>query len=122
MVAVMKSIALITSIQERLDVDGGLITISPLGGQRALLLERVKAYLEESIRNNRELIDLWFEMLQPWALSSQMSNKMVWLHISGVSLKAWSKRCFNEIASTMGGVLLIHKDMKKKSILCDGKS
>ncbi|GLT96720.1 hypothetical protein SLE2022_143240 [Rubroshorea leprosula] len=33
MVAMVKSVPGITNIQELLDVDGGLITISPLGGQ-----------------------------------------------------------------------------------------
>ncbi|GKV30558.1 hypothetical protein SLEP1_g39359 [Rubroshorea leprosula] len=40
MVASMKSLVWITSIQDRMDVDGGLITLSPLGGQLVLLIER----------------------------------------------------------------------------------
>ncbi|GKV02143.1 hypothetical protein SLEP1_g14613 [Rubroshorea leprosula] len=39
MVAVVRSVASITSIQERIAVDGGVITVSLLGGRRVLLTE-----------------------------------------------------------------------------------
>ncbi|GKU93387.1 hypothetical protein SLEP1_g6982 [Rubroshorea leprosula] len=38
-----------------------------------------------------------------------------------VPLKGWSERCFVEIASTMGEVLLLHEDTSKKTFLCDGR-
>ncbi|GKV08137.1 hypothetical protein SLEP1_g19813 [Rubroshorea leprosula] len=47
MVAVVKSLESITAIQERMDVDGGLISLSPLGGRQFLLIERVQGYLSD---------------------------------------------------------------------------
>ncbi|GKV16218.1 hypothetical protein SLEP1_g26893 [Rubroshorea leprosula] len=47
MIAVVKSMSMISTIQERVDVDGGLINLSPLGGRSLLLTDRLEGYLSE---------------------------------------------------------------------------
>ncbi|GLT25057.1 hypothetical protein SLA2020_002110 [Shorea laevis] len=121
MVAEVKSLAMITGIQARLDVDGGCITLSPLGGRRVLLTEKIEGILIEYIQQNKELIDMWFVSILPWVMATQNSHRMVWLRISGVPLKAWTDRCFQMIAGAFGEVILVHDDTKTKAILCDGR-
>ncbi|GLT82978.1 hypothetical protein SLE2022_012940 [Rubroshorea leprosula] len=121
MVAVVKSMSLISIIQERLDVDGGLINISPLGGRTILLTERLAGYLKEYVLQHKELFELWCEKIHPWDEAPQNYGRLVWVRISGVPLKAWSERCFEMIAASLGEVVLVHEDTKSKSILCDGR-
>ncbi|GLU02371.1 hypothetical protein SLE2022_196240 [Rubroshorea leprosula] len=77
MVAVVKSLESITAIQERMDVDGGLINLSPLGGRQFLLIKRVQGYLSDYRQQNMELFDLWFESIQPWAEAPQTNGRMI---------------------------------------------
>ncbi|GKV51081.1 hypothetical protein SLEP1_g57759 [Rubroshorea leprosula] len=121
MVAEVRSMATVSEIQEQLDVDGGSISLAPIGGKRLLLTERVKGYLAEYMKLNEELCGLWFESLKPWEKATEEKSRMVWLRIAGVPLKAWSERCFRMIGETIGEVLMIHDDTKKKSILWDGR-
>ncbi|GLT34095.1 hypothetical protein SLA2020_086370 [Shorea laevis] len=121
MVAVVRSMSVISTIQERVDVDGGLINISPLGGRSLLLTECSKGYLSEYLQHNKELFDLWCEAIHPWAMAPHHCARMVWLRISGVPLKAWCDRCFEKIASSVGEVIMVHQDTKLKTILCDGR-
>ncbi|GKV42785.1 hypothetical protein SLEP1_g50152 [Rubroshorea leprosula] len=121
MVAEVRSMALVSEIQEHLDVDGGSISLVPMGGRRMLLTERVKGYLAEYMKLNEELLGLWFVSLKPWEKATEEKSRMVWLRITGVPLKAWSERCFQTIGETIGEVLMIHDDTKKKSILWDGR-
>ncbi|GKV05115.1 hypothetical protein SLEP1_g17156 [Rubroshorea leprosula] len=44
-VTVVRSMSMISTIQERVDIDGGLINLSPLGGRSVLLTERLEGYL-----------------------------------------------------------------------------
>ncbi|GKV11854.1 hypothetical protein SLEP1_g23073 [Rubroshorea leprosula] len=120
-VAMVRSLELVTRIQARMDVDGRLITLSPLGGRRVLLLERTTSYLDEYIKQNKELFDTWFESILPWEVAPQQNGRLAWLRISRVPLNAWCDGCFEKIASSIGDVLVIHEDTKKKSILCDGR-
>ncbi|GLU04856.1 hypothetical protein SLE2022_219850 [Rubroshorea leprosula] len=121
MVAEVRSMASVSEIQEHLDVDGGSISLAPIGGKRLLLTERVKGYLAEYMQLNEELFGLWFESLKPWEKATEEKSRMVWLRIAGVPLKAWSERCFRMIGESIGEVLMIHDDTKKKSILWDGR-
>ncbi|GLT47335.1 hypothetical protein SLA2020_210400 [Shorea laevis] len=121
MVAVVRLVAMITSIQERIAVDGGVITVSLLGGQRVLLTEHDAGYMADYLQQNKELFDLWFESIKPWSLATQESSRLVWLRISGVPLKAWCNRCFERIGNLVGEVVSIHEDTTKRSILCDGR-
>ncbi|GLT47058.1 hypothetical protein SLA2020_207800 [Shorea laevis] len=121
MAARVKSMEMITGIQERINIDGGLLTVSPLGGRGVLLTERVQGYLREYMDQNKELCDLWFDSIYPWEEAPMNKSRMVWLRISGVPLKAWCDRCFEMIGGLIGEVLLIHEDTKMKSILCNGK-
>ncbi|GLU15563.1 hypothetical protein SLE2022_320410 [Rubroshorea leprosula] len=121
MVAVMKSLMSLTSIQERMDVDGGLITLTPLGGRAVLLIERVNGYLCEYMEQNKELIETWFESISPWAVATSHRSQLVWVRISGIPLKAWSDRCFTMIGGTVGEVVMVHEDTKCKSVLCEGR-
>ncbi|GLT94257.1 hypothetical protein SLE2022_120090 [Rubroshorea leprosula] len=120
MVAVVMSMALVTRIQERFDVEGGLLMVSPLGGRGVLLIERVQGYLSEYMVQNRELFDLWFEAIFPWAEALVNKCRMAWLRTFGVPLKSWSDRCFEMIGGSVGEVLLVHEDTRMKSILCNG--
>ncbi|GLT49722.1 hypothetical protein SLA2020_232600 [Shorea laevis] len=119
MVAMVRSLAMISEIQERIDVDGSSILLSPIGGRRVLLTERVAGYLSEYMKLNEELFNLWFESIKPWEMAPEERSRMVWLHISRVPLKAWGERCFKMVGETVGEVLMIHEDTKEKSILWD---
>ncbi|GKV48490.1 hypothetical protein SLEP1_g55300 [Rubroshorea leprosula] len=121
MIVMVKSMSMISIIQERLDVDGGLINLSPLGGRSVLLMERLAGYLKEYVQQHKEMLELWCEKIQPWDVAPQNYGRMVWVRISGVPLKAWSDRCFEKIAASLGEVVLVHEDTKSKSILCDGR-
>ncbi|GLU08628.1 hypothetical protein SLE2022_255300 [Rubroshorea leprosula] len=121
MIAVVRSLDLVTGIQARMDVDGGLIILAPLGGRRMLLLERTAGYLDEYMRQNKGLFETWFESICPWETAPEQNGRLVWLRISGVPLKAWCDGCFEKIAASIGEVIIIHDDTKKKSILCDGR-
>ncbi|GKV16991.1 hypothetical protein SLEP1_g27551 [Rubroshorea leprosula] len=121
MVAIVKSLTMINEIQQRIDVDGGLITLAPLGGRRVLLTEKEPGFLLEFMKLNQEVLALWFEDIQSWDKEVQERSRMVWLRISGIPLKAWSDRCFKMIGESVGEVIKIHEDTKMKSILCDGR-
>ncbi|GLU06155.1 hypothetical protein SLE2022_232100 [Rubroshorea leprosula] len=121
MVASLKSLASITNIQDRMDVDGGLITISPLGGRSVLLMERVRGFLMEYMQHNKETFDSWFENIQPWRAAAMQRCRLAWLRISGVPLQAWNDRCFEMVGGTVGEVVMIHDDTRRKAILCDGR-
>ncbi|GLU16462.1 hypothetical protein SLE2022_328950 [Rubroshorea leprosula] len=74
MVAVVRSLGLISEIQERIDVDGGSISLTPIGGRRVLLSERVVGYLSEYMKINEELFDLWFESINPWETAPEETS------------------------------------------------
>ncbi|GKV15204.1 hypothetical protein SLEP1_g26006 [Rubroshorea leprosula] len=121
MVAVVRSMAMVSEIQEHMDADGGSISLTPIGGRRVLLTEKVAGVLSDYMKLNQELFGLWFEAIKPWEMDPEERSRMMWLRISGVPLKAWSERCFQRIGETIGEVLMIHEDTKKKSILWDGR-
>ncbi|GLU14436.1 hypothetical protein SLE2022_310070 [Rubroshorea leprosula] len=121
MVAVVRSMALVSEIQEQLDADGGSISLSPRGGRRVLLTEKVAGFLSDYMKHNEELFGMWFESITPWEKAPEEKSRMMWVRISGVPLKAWGERCFQMIGETMGEVLLVHEDTKKKAILWDGR-
>ncbi|GKV44390.1 hypothetical protein SLEP1_g51580 [Rubroshorea leprosula] len=121
MVAEVKSVSLISNIQARLDVDGGAITLLPLEGKRVLLTEQVARCLADYTQHNKDLIDLWFDSVQPWTLASPASCRLVWLRISRIPLNAWCDRCFQMLGELMGEVVWIHEDTSNKIILGDGR-
>ncbi|GLT33524.1 hypothetical protein SLA2020_081060 [Shorea laevis] len=121
MIVVVRSMSVVSSIQERVDVDGGLINIAPMGGRSLLLMERLEGYLSEYMRQHKDLFQLWCEAIHPWELAPQNCGRMVWLRISGVPLKAWTDRCFEGIAASVEEVIMVHEDTRMKSILCDGR-
>ncbi|GKV41666.1 hypothetical protein SLEP1_g49166 [Rubroshorea leprosula] len=82
LVAVVKSLSVVKDVQQRIDVDGGLITISPLGGRKVLLSEHKPGYLLEFMNHNKELFSLWFEDIQPWDKQVQDRSRMAWLRIN----------------------------------------
>ncbi|GKV50668.1 hypothetical protein SLEP1_g57366 [Rubroshorea leprosula] len=120
-VVAKEALSSITSIQERMDVDGGLIVLSPLGGRSVLLIEWVRGYLTEYLLQNKETFDAWFDDIQPWRAAYVQRGRLAWLRISGVPLQAWNDRCFEMVGGTVGEVVRIHEDTRRKSILCDGK-
>ncbi|GKV41205.1 hypothetical protein SLEP1_g48771 [Rubroshorea leprosula] len=120
MVVIVMLMALVTGIEKRFDVEWGLLTV-PLGGRGVLLTERVQGYLSEYMVQNKELFDLWFEAIFPWAKALVNRCKMAWLRTSGVPLKSWSDRCFETIGGLVGEALLVHEDTRMKSILCNGR-
>ncbi|GLT33474.1 hypothetical protein SLA2020_080620 [Shorea laevis] len=121
MIIVVRTMSVISDIQERVDVDGGLIKIAPMGGRSLLLTEQLEGYLGEYLRQHKELFEIWCEAVHPWEMAPQKCGRMVWLRISGVPLKAWTDRCFEGIAASVGEVIMVHEDTKMKSILCDGR-
>ncbi|GLT94450.1 hypothetical protein SLE2022_121900 [Rubroshorea leprosula] len=121
MVAVVRSMALVSEIQEQMDTDGGSISLSPIGGRRVLLTEKVAGFLSDYMKHNEELFGMWFESITLWEMAPEEKSRMMWLRISGVPLKAWGARCFQLIGETIGEVLLVHEDTKKKAILWDGR-
>ncbi|GKU93217.1 hypothetical protein SLEP1_g6825 [Rubroshorea leprosula] len=121
MVALLKSLRFITSIQDIVDVDGGMISVSPLGGRSVLLTKKVKGYLGEFMEQNKELFDTWFDSVRPWAMATSMRSRLVWLRVSGVPLKAWCDRCFALIGGTVGEVVMVHDDTRNKFFMCEGR-
>ncbi|GLU10101.1 hypothetical protein SLE2022_269240 [Rubroshorea leprosula] len=121
MVAEVKSLTLISEIQARLDVDGGVISLLPLGGRRVLLTEQVSGCLVDYTQQNKDLFDSWFESVQPWTLANPVSCRLVWLRVSGIPLKAWCDRCFQMLGELVGEVIRIHEDTTNKVILGDGR-
>ncbi|GKU89461.1 hypothetical protein SLEP1_g3594 [Rubroshorea leprosula] len=105
MVAIVKSLTIINEIQQRIDVNGGMITLSPLGGRRVLLTERELGFLLEFMNLNKELFALWFEDIQSWDKEVQEESRIVWLCISGIPLKAWCDRYFKMIGELVGDVV-----------------
>ncbi|GKV50169.1 hypothetical protein SLEP1_g56882 [Rubroshorea leprosula] len=92
MVAVVRSLGLISEIQEHIGIDGGSISLTPIGGRRVLLTERAVGYLSEYKKINEELFDLWFESIKSWETTPEETSRMVWLRILVVPLKAWESR------------------------------
>ncbi|GKV46742.1 hypothetical protein SLEP1_g53717 [Rubroshorea leprosula] len=78
MVAVVRSMALVSEIQEQMDADGGSITLSPIGGRRVLLTERVAGFLSDYMKHNQELFGLWFESIKPWETAPEEKSRMMW--------------------------------------------
>ncbi|GKV02903.1 hypothetical protein SLEP1_g15281 [Rubroshorea leprosula] len=121
-VASVRSLDMVIKIQNRLDVDGILVNVSLLGGRHVLLMDNSEGCLEEFIAKNRELMESWFEWIQPTLVSTMPSrNRLVWLRFNGVPLQAWSERCFLELAGLIGEVILVDDDTKSKSFLCEGQ-
>ncbi|GKV16128.1 hypothetical protein SLEP1_g26814 [Rubroshorea leprosula] len=121
MVVVVKALEDITDIQDRMEVDGGSISLLPLGGRQFLLVERVQGFLSEFRQHNMDLFDLWFESIQPWTEAPSSNGRLIWLHITGVPLKAWSVRCFEKIGESVGEVIRLHEDTRNRAILSEGR-
>ncbi|GKV21745.1 hypothetical protein SLEP1_g31697 [Rubroshorea leprosula] len=121
-VALVRSLDLVMKIQNRLDVDGVMVNVALLGGRHVLLMDNTEGYLEEFIDKNKELVEFWFEWIQPTSLYTMPSrNRLVWLRFNGVPLRAWSERCFSELAGLIGEVILVDDDTKFKSFLSEGR-
>ncbi|GLT79033.1 hypothetical protein SLA2020_505430 [Shorea laevis] len=113
---------MVKNIQNRLDVEGLMVNVALLGGRQVILVDNSEGGLEELLNQNRELVKLWFEWIQPSSLSTMSSpSRLVWLRFNGVPLKAWSERCFTELGSLMGEVILVDEDTRSKSFLCEGR-
>ncbi|GKV40806.1 hypothetical protein SLEP1_g48407 [Rubroshorea leprosula] len=121
-VALVRSLDLVMKIQNRLDVDGLLVNVALLASRHVLLMDNTEGCLKEFIDKNEELVESWFEWIQPTSLSIMPSrNRLVWLRFNGVPLRAWSERCFLELAGLIGEVILVDDDTKSKSFLCEGR-
>ncbi|GLT95391.1 hypothetical protein SLE2022_130750 [Rubroshorea leprosula] len=122
MVAMVRSLDMVKKIQNRLDVDGLLVNVALLGGHHVILVDYSEGCLEEFISHNSELVDSWFEWIQPISSSMKASgSRLVWLRFAGVPLKAWSERCFTELGGLIGEVILVDEDTRSKSFLCEGR-
>ncbi|GKV22565.1 hypothetical protein SLEP1_g32427 [Rubroshorea leprosula] len=122
MVAMVRSLDMVKKIQNRLDVDGLLVNVALLGGHHIILVDYSEGCLEEFISHNSELVESWFEWIQPMSLSTMSPvSRLVWLRFTGVPLKAWSERCFTELGGLIGEVILVDEDTRSKSFLCEGR-
>ncbi|GKV09841.1 hypothetical protein SLEP1_g21281 [Rubroshorea leprosula] len=120
--AMVRSLDMVKQIQNRFNVDGVRVTVALLGGCQVVLLDNSEGCLEEFIKDNRELIDYWFEWIQQSSLTTKpLLSRLVWLRLTGVPLKAWSDRCFTELGGLIGEVILVDEDTKSKSFLCEGR-
>ncbi|GKV07275.1 hypothetical protein SLEP1_g19071 [Rubroshorea leprosula] len=120
--AMVRSLDMVKQIQNRFNVDGVRVTVALLGGRQVVLLDNSEGCLEEFIKDNRELIDYWFEWIQQSSLTTMpLLSRLVWLRLTGVPLKAWSDRCFTELGGLIGEVILVDEDTKSKSFLCEGR-
>ncbi|GKV46559.1 hypothetical protein SLEP1_g53532 [Rubroshorea leprosula] len=100
-----RSLDMVKKIQNRLDVDGLLVNVALLGGHHVILVDYLEGCLEEFISYNSELMESWFEWIQPMSLSTiSLVSRLVWLRFTGVPLKAWSERCFTELGGLIGEV------------------
>ncbi|GKV01451.1 hypothetical protein SLEP1_g14002 [Rubroshorea leprosula] len=122
MVAIVRSLDIVKKIQNRLDVDGLMVNVALLGGHHVILVDYSEGGLEEFISHNSELVESWFDWIQPMSLSTMSSaSRLVWLRCTGVPLKAWSERCFTELGGLIGEVILVDEDTRSKSFLCEGR-
>ncbi|GLU07994.1 hypothetical protein SLE2022_249290 [Rubroshorea leprosula] len=122
MVAEVRSLDMVKRIQNRLDVEGIMVNVALLGGRQVILVDNSEGGLEEFLTRNGELVELWFEWIKPCSLSTVSSLcRLVWLRLNGVLLKAWSERCFTELGSIIGEVILVDGDTRSKSFLCEGR-
>ncbi|GLU21016.1 hypothetical protein SLE2022_371820 [Rubroshorea leprosula] len=120
--AMVRSLDMVKQIQNRFNVDGVQVTVALLGGRQVVLLDNSEGCLAEFIKENRELIDYWFEWIQQGSLTTMpLLSRMVWLRFTGIPLKAWSDRCFMELGGLIGEVILVDEDTKSKSFLCEGR-
>ncbi|GLT95901.1 hypothetical protein SLE2022_135560 [Rubroshorea leprosula] len=111
---------MVKKVQNSLDVEGLMVNVALLGGRQVILVDNSKGGLEEFLNRNKELVEFWFEWIQPSSLSTVSSlSRLVWLQLNGVPLKAWSERCFTELGSIIGEVILVDKDKRSKSFLCE---
>ncbi|GLT58938.1 hypothetical protein SLA2020_317930 [Shorea laevis] len=120
--AMVRSLDMVKQIQNRFNVDGLRVTVALLRGRQVVLLDNSEGFFEEFMKENRELLDYWFEWIQQSSLTTMpLESRMVWLRFTGVPLKAWSDRCFMELGGLIGEVILVDEDTKSKSFLCEGR-
>ncbi|GLU22403.1 hypothetical protein SLE2022_384820 [Rubroshorea leprosula] len=121
--AMVRSLDMVKQIQNRFNVDGLRVTIALLRGCQVVLLDNSKGCFEEFIKDNREVINYWFEWIQQSSLTTMtLLSRMVCFRFAGVPLKAWSDRCFMELGSLIGEVILVDEDTQSKHFLCEGKA
>nr|GEU79889.1 hypothetical protein [Tanacetum cinerariifolium] len=49
-----------------------------------------------------ESINSWFSSLSPWTPHFEVQDRIVWIDVEGIPLRAWSKTTFNKIARKWG--------------------
>nr|GEV22514.1 nucleotide-binding alpha-beta plait domain-containing protein [Tanacetum cinerariifolium] len=66
-----------------------------------VLLEFDTFQSRENFRTN-EAINFWFSNLNYWTSDFEVHDRVFWIYVEGVPLKAWSKSSFNKIATKWG--------------------
>ncbi|GKV29704.1 hypothetical protein SLEP1_g38608 [Rubroshorea leprosula] len=122
MVAVVRLLDMVMTIQNRFDVNGLMVNVVLLGGKQVLLVDKTEGCLEEFFKCNSDLVESWFEWIHTTSLSTMPSrSRMVWLRFAGVPLKACNERCFTGLGALLGEVILVDEDTKSKSFLSEGR-
>ncbi|KAK9275447.1 hypothetical protein L1049_022713 [Liquidambar formosana] len=96
------------------------ITMRFLGGLLVLVEfqseEVMSWYLEQ-----KSWLAQWFSELSKWKPSLQLTDRLVWLNISGVPLHFWTVANFNRIGERFGCVISIDRNTSTKKVLDRGK-
>ncbi|GJX36639.1 RNA-directed DNA polymerase, eukaryota, reverse transcriptase zinc-binding domain protein [Tanacetum coccineum] len=56
---------------------------------------------------NHKGILTWFSTLKPWYDDFVVDERLIWLEVEGVPIRAWDNQVFNQICSKWGEVILI---------------
>ncbi|GJY20524.1 RNA-directed DNA polymerase, eukaryota, reverse transcriptase zinc-binding domain protein [Tanacetum coccineum] len=54
-----------------------------------------------------ESINSWFSSLSPWSPHFEVQDRIVWIDVEGIPLRAWSKTTFNKIARKWGELVFM---------------
>nr|GEV35789.1 RNA-directed DNA polymerase, eukaryota [Tanacetum cinerariifolium] len=57
--------------------------------------------------HTHESINSWFSSLSPWTPHFEVQDRIVWIDVEGIPLRAWSKTTFNKIARKWGELIFM---------------
>ncbi|PWA95475.1 hypothetical protein CTI12_AA008630 [Artemisia annua] len=56
---------------------------------------------------NHKGVSTWFTILKPWHDDFVVEERLIWLEVEGVPIRAWDNQVFNQICNKWGEVLFI---------------
>ncbi|KAM0000850.1 putative RNA recognition motif domain, nucleotide-binding alpha-beta plait domain superfamily [Helianthus debilis subsp. tardiflorus] len=86
-------------------IDRFLTGIRYIGGLRVLMTFAQKIHCDAFLDRYNEKQSKWFSMVKQWEGADQFVDRIAWLRIDGVPVKAWDNKVFDTIARTFGHVV-----------------